>query len=1122
MPLINFSMKNLMLMVFLLFTCNVFAQKTVTGLVTSETDGSPIPGVNIMVKGTNKGAVTNIDGKFSVSVTDNKATLVFSFIGYLSKEVAVTAGTNVNVQLKEDSKNLDEVVVTALGIKRQTKALGYSVTELKGDDLNKNSINPVTSLQGKVAGLEVANSDGGLFGSAKIQIRGISTLKGNNQPIYVIDGVIIDNPVSNSGDADWSSNANDFGNELKNLNPDDIETQTALKGAAATALYGSRGIGGAIVITTKSGKNKKGLGINVSQSFGIDHVYGTPNLQKEYGEGAFSGLVDYGKVDPATGGYYKFDNANQFIINADGKPTLRSGNYGLYYGPKFSDYSSTMIEDFDGKYIPYQAYKNNYKDAFNLGYNTNTNVTITGANENFNFYNSVSYKKATGTLPNNSFERLSLLTKAGYNITKKVKLEASFSFANSLPKNPQPNIGEYFSGGVFGPSYNTNKYMKDYKGFHGGLPSTSYGDANGYNPGSDLWFSIYEYSNTQKENNIRPTLTLDAEILDWLKFKTEANYNYYYVRGESKQLGTGYANEGGSYSISQSTKEQTNINAMFLFDKKVGDWNYGGFLRGEYFNNYVQALSASTSGGLIIPGQYFLSNSKENIRTNGGISDTKRTMSFAFQAAVSWRNQVFFDVTGRNDWSSTLVYSNAKGNNSYFYPSVNGSWLINETFKLPEWISFAKIRGSWAQVGNGTDPYLINPGYSLNTWASTGSNIYGLTVVDYVLQPNLKPQLKTSWEVGLDWRFFNSRVNLDATFYKENTRDQIMSIAVPDVSGVKTKVINAGNIQNMGIEIALNTIPFKNKDWEWSLDFTYTKNENKVISLDPNVADYILLSGDPAYGNYRIGSVAKVGGSYGLLMSDAAPKRDAQGNVVLNWNSTYRTAYPARSGKVEQVGKITPDFLGSMSTGLKWKSLSMKVSLDARFGGYVASYGSRYGTAYGTTETSLTWRDPEHGGMTFTSIWDGKTYTDGMIPNGVFAAGQTIALPSGATQNVGGMTFKEAYEKGYVDPVHASAYNYYSNSWSRGTINDSWFTKLSYIALRDITVSYSLPQSIYSKIGAKNLIVSFNAHNLGYLYNTLPNNESPESIRGTTYSEFRIRNFSPYTASYVFTLNVGF
>ena len=1091
------------------------AGNKVTGTI-SDAMG-PVTGASVIVKGTTNGTISDINGNYSLDVA-NGQTIQISFIGYTTQEIRYTGQPVLNVQLVEDTQKLDEVVVTALGMKREQKALGYAVTELKGDDLKTNNINPVASLQGKVAGVEISGSDGGMFGSTKIQIRGASTLKGNNQPIYVIDGIILDNSTSNSGDADWSTNASDYGNELKNLNPDDFETVSVLKGAAATALYGSRGLNGAVVITTKSGKKGAGLGINVSQTFGLDHVYATPDLQNEFGNGYLPGAITYGQKNPATGGYYNWDS-NQIMLNSKNEPTLIGYN-PRGWGPRFD---GRAIENYDGTTTTFDAVENNYKDAFNLGFNSNTNVQVQGGNDKTTFFSSLSYKYADGTLPNNSFERLSLMVKGSHQITSRVNLAASLTFANSTPKNAQPNIGEFFAQGNFSRSYDTKYFMNKYKGSHGGLAQNSYNDAYGNVPNRGLWFSIFENNFIQKETNVRPTLELNVDLMDWLKFRAEGNYNYYYKRSENKELGRGYANDGGYYRMAQYTKEQTNLNAAFTANKQVGDFNFGGFIRGEYYNNVVQSMAANTEGGLTVPGQFFLSNSKNTVKIDAAIEGTKRMMSVAFQGSISWKNQLFLDVTGRNDWSSSLVYTNGTGNYSYFYPSVSGSWLLNETFELPEWISLGKVRASWAQVGNDTDAYYINQGYTLGSTQFSNGYIYSLSVPTTAYALDLKPERKNAWEVGLDWRFFQSRFNIDATYYKENTKDQIMDIAVPNVSGVNKQLINAGNIQNSGIEIAVNTIPFRNKDWEWGLDFTYTKNDNKIIELHENVADYITLTGDVAYGNYRVGSVAKVGGAYGLLMTDSKPKIDkTTGLEVLTFDNTYRRAYAQRSGEVEEIGSLVPDFLGSVSSSLRYKNLSLRVAMDMRFGGYVASYNSRYGTAYGFTESSLKYRDTENGGMTWTSKFDNVTYNDGVLPDGIFAAGTKVNQPNGTSVDISGMTYKEAYEKGYVEPTHAASWWFMRNGWSTGVIDDSWYKELNYISLREISLSYRVPSAFASKVGAKSLNLAVTGRNLGYLYNTMPGGENPESVRGTAATEFRARSYSPFTASYMFSINVGF
>ena len=424
----------------------------VTGTV--EDDFGPVAGASVVVKGTTNGSITDMDGNFTLEGVKSGDVILISFIGYATQEIKYTGQPSLPIKLIEDAQKLDEVVVTALGMKRETKALGYAVTELKGEELLNNSINPVSALQGKVAGVEIAGSDGGMFGSTKIQIRGASTLGKNNQPIYVVDGIILDNSIRN-GDADWDSNNYDYGNELKNLNPDDFETVSVLKGAAATALYGSRGLNGAVVITTKSGKGQKGIGVNVTQTLGIDHMFKQPGLQNKYGRGNYTGNVGYGETD-AEGNYYLYDNLGQFYLNSAGNPTLVGGT-GRHWGPAFD---GRDIENFDYSTIAYSPVENNFKDAYNLGFNSNTNISVSGSSEKTSFYTSLSYKYANGTLPNNSFDRVSFLAKASHKLTNKVEIEASISFANSNPKNAQPNIGELFVDGTWGRTYDTQRISR--------------------------------------------------------------------------------------------------------------------------------------------------------------------------------------------------------------------------------------------------------------------------------------------------------------------------------------------------------------------------------------------------------------------------------------------------------------------------------------------------------------------------------------------------------------------------------------------------------------------------------------------------------------------------------------
>ncbi|WP_455630115.1 SusC/RagA family TonB-linked outer membrane protein [Parabacteroides sp.] len=1105
-------------------TCISQQYGKVTGTV--EDDFGPVTGASVVVKGTTNGSITDMNGHFTLGGVKNGDVIRISFMGYMTQDIKYTGQQAIQVKLTEDTQKLDEVVVTALGLKREQKALGYAVTELKGEDLKSaNTISPVAALQGKVAGVEIKQSDGGIFGATKILIRGASTLGGNNQPIYVVDGVILSNDVSSVSSSEYSDDvyvkANDYGNELKNLNPDDFESVSVLRGAAATALYGSRGLNGAVVITTKGGKGTRGIGVSFSQTLGIDHAFKTPDMQYEYGPGAYVGVLD------TDGNGSKWDPFQFMVVN--GKRTY-NGPAGIGWGPK---YDGSEIYNYDNTLTTYSPHKNNMLDMYQLGFNTNTNVSVSGGGDKASFYSSLSYKKANSTTENNSFERYSFLIKGTYQITDRIDVAGSVNFVNSKPRNAARNCGEYFANGnqpMIGTHFDVDYFRDKYLGEHGGVADAGRGDLYGNLPSSykNYWFALDNYETYRKETVIRPTFEVNVKILDWLRFKADGNMNYYYVRGEDKQLGNGYANKGGYYGLSQKTKEEFTVGGAFTADKQIKDFNVGGFLRYEYYNRSQTSLSVSTNGDMVVPGVWSITNCVNTPKYAGKMSDTKRMMSVVFAVNLGWRNQLYLDITGRNDWSSTLVYSIGTGNHSYFYPSVSGSWIASETFrdKMPEWISLAKLRGSWAQVGNDTSPYSINQTYSSGrTEMPDGTTVITNNMQDNIKSLDLKPERKNSWEIGLDFRVLNSRIGLDATYYKENTKDQIMSISIPGISGASTQMVNAGNIENKGVEITLNTIPFQNKDWQWDLDFTYTKNSNKIISLHENVGDNVLLAGQLG-GDYRMESVAKVGGDYGTIITNSMPAIDEKtGEKLLGWSKSMRVACETRSGKLEEIGSLTPDFLGSIATTVAYKNWSLHIATDMRFGGMTASYCNLYGQAGGWIKSTLQGRDEAHGGITWTSQYadsKGITYHDGVIPEGIFREGTLVTFVDGTEHDVSGMSYKQLVEEGKLEPSHASAYYVVGSNWSNFTVNDTWFHKLSYVALREISVSYRLPKNCARKVGANNINLMLSARNLGYLYNSLPNNLNPESGRGNDSREFRIRGFEPYTANYMMTINVNF
>jgi iron complex outermembrane receptor protein len=1098
----------------------------VTGTVTGD-DGLGIPGVTIVQQGTGNGTTTNMDGNYSISVPGD-AVLVFSFVGMTNAEEQVANRSVIDVTMKVDAIGIDEVVVTALGIKREAKALGYAMTEVGGDEIAKvNTVNPVQALQGKSAGLSIGTSDGGLVGNAKIQIRGVSVLNSeNNQPIFVIDGVIVENDVSNA--SEWADNANDFGNILKNMNPEDYESVSVLKGAAATALYGSRGINGAVVIKTKDGRGKKGLGVKVSQSVGVDYVYKQPDLQYEFGPGDLVGAIGYGEKDE-NDQYYRFDYTQFYTREVNGQQMVTkigNPNAGFLWGPR---YDGRSIEDYDGEIRQYQGFKNNMKDAYDVGISSNTAVALNGATDKGSFYLSNAYNYREGTSPSDEFERYSLLFKGSYDLAKWLRADASVSFTNSKVTNPGNSLSLSFATGSWAGWYDTKRWNKQevYQAPHGGVPSNSYGDLYGNVPGNGTWFSYNLDKQTREEQVTRPIVRLTADITDWMSVTAEANMNHYTKFYENKDLGSGYAMEGGGYEIRHDRDVSRTGKLVLNLNKDFGDFGTSAMIGGELWDRETSYSSTRTDGGLKVPGKFFMGNSKKTLVTSAAVGGTKQVNSLYFLLSGSWKDQLFLDVTGRNDWSSALVYTNGTGNYSYFYPSVSSSWIFTEAFDMPAMFSFGKLRASWAQVGNDTSPYAINRGYGSGTWEIEGGNfVYLNQKTTTLVDPGIKPERKNSFEVGLDVRFFNNRLSADVAYYNETIKNQISTIPLPAESGLNEMLTNVGTMTNKGFELSIGFTPVQTKNFEWESTFNYWHNETMISDLVDEVGEYKRLAGDEAYGNYRVASVAFEDGEYGVLMSDINPLLDDNGNKILRWFDSYRGAGYTRSYEVQEVGKINPDFEGSWDNTLRYKNLTMSVLLDARFGGHIASYSNRYGTAYGIMETSLAYRAPEYGSITWTSQYEdtkGQVFTDGLIPEGVFAEGQTVVAPNGESVNVGGMSYQEAYEAGYVEPTHAGFYTYLNNSWGTGVINEDWVSEVKYIALRNISIGYNLPKNLAQKINAQNLYVSLNARNLGYLYNSMPNHLNPESFRGTTsnYSYFE-RNFTPYTATYTMTLSIDF
>ena len=1110
------------------FAATAFGQFSVTGRVVEET-GEPFPGVYVLVRGTSIGTATDVNGSYTINVPDESSVLQFTFLGYNTQEIQVGSQRVINVTLMEDAQQFEELVVTALGISRERRALAYAVSDVRADDITgAHNVSPIMALQGQAAGVAITGSSGGMFGVSRMQIRGVSTIGGggNTQPIFVVDGVILANQVR-SGAGEWSQSTGDWGSDLNNLDPETFESITILKGAAATALYGSRGLHGAVVITTKSGRTAQGLGITVSQTFGFDHVRSGVDFQYKYGPGNAAG----GNSRHPGQNRFRHDNFGYAYYGEDNMiESLRMMPASQYSGSWGPEFDGRPIESYGRRIIPYSPNRRHFVDAFDLGWNSTTNVTVQGGDQSSNFLVSGSHSTRKGWSPGSVFDRSSFLIRGNQAVSQFLRAEASVNFSQSVSSNPPANLQDNFMRNMWKNVFDTKYYRDQWETPHGGQPNTGSGDTNVDIPGINNWWTINVRDEQRKLTTIMPVARLIATVSDF-SFSLEGNMRLHHVRYENKQRGTGpgmsgTANgTGGRYQIEQELYREGTIRATTAYMTKINDFDFGMTVGGEWWiNNGSTSNTMATEGGLVAPNQFFMGNSRNTRSGSASATGSRRTSSVFFLGTLSWKSQVYVDFTGRNDWSSTLVYRDGSGNNSYFYPSIGGSWIFSETFDLPNYVTMGKVRLSWAQVGNDMGAYSINQAYGSGTteWVD-GSLIQRHTYPSSLVDPSLKPERKNSVELGTDLHFFNNRLNFEFTYYKENTKDQIIQLGMPIESGISNNRINAGNIQNQGVEIVLRGQPVRTRDFRWDVNLMWARNTNKIIELHPTMGQFFHLAGDAMGGDFDTQSVAEIGGQYGTLQSGAKPKMH-NGMKVLYWDQGQLSGRYMKSDEVQNVGKIEPDFTGSFRNNFTWKGVFVSVLLDFRWGGNFASWSNRYGTTWGILESTLKYRDSASGGLTWTSKYEERgfdTFHDGVIPDGIFNpdAAVWVTMANGQTRNVSGMTYREAYDAGIIEPTHAS--NYWTNqtNWNVGILTNHWFHEVKYIGLRNISIGYTIPNRFVERVGIRNLRLSLEGNNLGYLYSSLPNNLNPQSTSGNRNdNSYFERVLSPHVGTYNFTL----
>lgn len=1055
---------------------------TVRGIVTTEEDGEPVIGASVIVKGTSLGTVTDVNGRFELSGFPPSATrLLISYISLMAKEVAIAP--QVSVTLKSDTHLLDEVVVTALGISREKKALGYTAQEVKQNALVQGKDNNLlNSLSGKIAGVRITNTQGDV-GSSRIVIRGETSIAGENQPLFIVDGIPVDNSQLNA-----RSSGRDFKNAIADLNPEDIKTLTVLKGPNAAALYGARAAHGAIVITTKGGdKRQKGIGITLHSSTQVSFVATLPEFQNLFGQGA--------------GGRFSY---------VDGKGAGVNDGVDESWGPRLDigllipQFDSPLDADGNRVATPWVSHPNNVRDYFRMGISTNSGISVARGDDKYQFRVGYNYEKQVSIVPDAGTNKTNISLNTDYHLAKWIVVGATANYivytAPSLPGSATPSGSNVRSNSPmlqflwFGRQVDTNSLKADYTRNW----NSSYYD----NP---FWSASY---NTQSQERHRLIGDLHAEfrLTDGLNVRFRTSTDWYNDRRKSK-VKWGSAGAGspyGSYAEDAYTVKENNTEVLATYIKQLNkNWGIDALLgfnvrNKQYENNYQAAPR------LAVADLYTLTNSRDPLTSS---NDFYRLRQYGLYGSIQldYRRWAFLNITGRNDWSSTLPVDN----NSYFYPSVTASVLLSEAFGWrSKAVNYLKIRGGWSQVGADANPYQLATVFTSET-AFNGNPLQSSSTIG--MNSNLKPENTSSIEAGFEAAFWDNRLYLDFTYYKTDSRNQILKLATTAASGYTSQVRNAGHIRNRGYEIQLGAVPIQtSKGFRWNLDLNYGANSSKVVKLDDEglITSYQLYSSG-------IQILASVSEAYGTLFGTSYV-RDANGNVVVDANGL-----PKISTTNKTLGKFTPDWTGGISNTFSYRSLSLSFLIDASVGGSIFSNTNKTGKYTGVLANTLSGRDAEHGGLWY--------YTDAMGNNvrlsespsySVSSDGLYYAQVNGQSTRVyqDGIMVEGVTESGSKNEEVVSAEKYYHRIYSIAEAN---VYDASYVKLREVALSYRLPRLWTQKLHLQEASVTLTGRNLWTIYKSVPNID-PESAL-TTGNAQGVEAYSlPTTRSFGVNLSVKF
>ncbi len=1077
-------------------TLAAFAQ-TISGRVTSD-DNQPLAGVSIVMKGTNSGTTTRADGSYNLNVNANSV-LIFSFIGFQSQEVTVGNRTTIDVALKTDAQTLGEVVVTALGIQREKKALGYATQELQGTALTvARETNVTNQLAGKIAGVTVVGSPSGIGGSARVTIRGERSVDLNkNQPLYVIDGV----PISNgfTGASGRSNLEVDFGNGASFVNPDDIESMNVLKGAAASALYGSRAANGVIVITTKSGKGSKGIGVELNQNQTFETPLRLPEYQTVYGQGngnggdfAFVNGGGAGLTDGTDEGWGPAFSLNRSFPQYNSPRTL-NGQATNFRGGDLNAPAGSVITP-----TVWEPETDNLRKFLQTGQTNTINVAVTGSNDAGNFRLAHTALNQTGIVPNTDLKRYTTSLSGGYKLTPKFTANAFMSYVKGISGNrPSISYGTESIMYLFNcwlPASVQMEPMQEY--WMRGAEGTRQFGWN-YNYHDNPYFTVYENTNGQLYDRIIGNASLKYDFTNWLSLQVRTALDYTSEKREYRRAFSTQRFPFGQFRDARIITEERNTDFLLTANKDLTqDWTVSASVGGNQLRQKSDFLE-NNAGQLNIPGIYNLTNSRVPIQTAQSIVG-KHVNSLYGSAQVAFRDYLFLDMTVRNDWSSALTlptYAQALGtqDNSYFYPSAALSMVLSDMFTLPQPISFMKARINYASVGNDTDAYTFTQAYNPSDPFGT-SQIYGET--DRLANFNLKPEISTSFEAGLEMKFFKRRIGLDVSYYNTNTRNQILNIPLSITSGFNARAINAGLIRNNGVEVALNLVPIdKPRSLRWDVDLNFSANRSRVISLADGLQNFVM-------GSRRVTIEARVGermgDMYGLgfaRVQNTDPNRpyyDASGQFV--GQMIYNNGRPVPTTDLVKLGNYNPDFLLGINNSLTYKGLRLSFLFDIRQGGVLYS------------ETQTVGRE---GGIIIETLEGRANGYDLTLPgNGVIGEGVKI-VSTGAD---GRSVFA-------TNDIKVNSRQWHT-AWTGGrNIDEGVMFDASFAKLREVQLGFTIPDRIWGKVPLRGVTFSLVGRNLA-LWTKVPHVD-PETLSYTGGTALPGIEFMSIPSSRSFGFNLG-